>query len=192
MAIPKLQLGINEPKLYAHCGSATDRPMQTLSFPVVECDGVKYVLFEDHSEAAHLLEEWYGIAPTEAYDSPDGNNMVELAYLMACNTIAQNPEHSIGFSEWMAAFEPIDRLNGAEGDFLHQLSGPDFDVVKQAFDADPLTVWTALNDVNGNFSYGAGFHRVNRDGYVITKHPHGRIEPHVFDDDVDDDEYLDE
>lgn len=179
MATPKLLLEQDQSCLYVNCGSASEPPMQTLSFPVKEFDGEKFVLFQDYTEAEVFLGEWFGIEPTASYDDTEGNNMVELAYIMACNTIAHDVNGTIPFDDWTAGFKPIDTPNGAEGDYIYAMSGQDFELVKQAFETDPKTVWTVMDD-DGALTIASGIRRVNSLGYSITMHPEGKHLAHVF------------
>lgn len=179
MTTPHITIDEIQPAVVVQLGSASCHPMQTLRFPLIKCDEVAYVLFEDHDQAKDLLGDWYGIEPTEAYDSPDGNNMVELKYLWACAIIAKSPNGEIEWDDWIAGFEPIERSAGQEGDYMFALSGPEAEQVKAAFDVDPCTVWTVL-DSDGELTIAGGLHRVNRTGYMITKRAEGRTPAHVF------------
>lgn len=67
-------------------------------------------------------------------------------------------------------YKPIQNhlvTDAPEGGCMFETYGPELDFVKTQ---EPKKVWTVL-EVDGLFYYAAGFHHVNRMGYLITEVP---------------------
>ncbi len=63
----------------------------------------------------------------------------------------------------------LDKRAGCEG-FLFEVRGREFEVVREAHNKNPDTVWTLL-DCDGKLVVGSGMSFVNRMGYFVTEVP---------------------
>ena len=79
----------------------------------------------------------------------------------------------VGTVEQFEEFEPIEW--GDDNQIMRDWNSPEFEVVHKAQESNPKTVWTVVDcDQHENDSgliITAGFHWVNRVGYVLTKKP---------------------
>jgi len=65
---------------------------------------------------------------------------------------------------------PLENQFTKDGTTTFETYGDEFNHVQNVFDTDPQTVWTIL-EVDGAQYIDAGFHHVNRLGYIITREP---------------------
>src|SRR5579862_4972164 len=78
------------------------------------------------------------------------------------------------FEEWEEAYQPVanilDQNAGFDG-LMFETYGAELGMVQAVADARPTSVWTVVEGDNGHRFLSAGFHFVNRVGYLLTANP---------------------
>jgi len=91
--------------------------------------------------------------------------------------------------EWCEHYKPIDNLSserfgfsvGDRDQIVHACRGVDMSAISNS---DPKTIWTLL-DCDGIPIVTNGYHRVNREGYLITQKPFSGDDIEIYFDEDD-------
>jgi len=72
------------------------------------------------------------------------------------------------FDEYKPVKNPLGHDYGFEGCMIETF-GDDIDMVRKQWEKDKTKIWTVLDGEGSNLDIVAGFHFVNRLGYIITE-----------------------
>lgn len=77
------------------------------------------------------------------------------------------------FDEWTEKYKPINNPNAQDENSpdLFETYGDDHERVLQQHKIDPKTIWTLLDNDEGDLVVSAGYHVCNRVNYFITEVP---------------------
>ena len=72
------------------------------------------------------------------------------------------------FEEYKPVLNPLDKNASFEGCML-ETYGAELELVREQYKKDPTKIWTILDGDGSDLDIAAGFHFVNRFGYIITE-----------------------
>ena len=78
------------------------------------------------------------------------------------------------FEEWQDAYQPVANILNQDAAFdglMFETYGAELGMIQAVADARPTSVWTIVEGDNGHRFLSAGFHFVNRSGYLLTVNP---------------------
>ena len=78
------------------------------------------------------------------------------------------------FEEWQDAYQPVANILNQDAAFdglMFETYGAELGMIQAVADARPTSVWTIVEGDNGHRFLSAGFHFVNRSGYLLTANP---------------------
>jgi hypothetical protein len=78
------------------------------------------------------------------------------------------------FEEWEERYQPVANILNQDAPFeglMFETYGAEFGMIWAVAEARPNSVWTIVEGDNGHRFLSAGYHLVNRVGYLLTVNP---------------------